>query len=254
MPETLTTHSLKALFRFPFEGENWQGRFLIGSALILGGYVIPIVPLIFVYGYALQVMRRAIRGDTPALPDWDDWGKFGSDGLRVMLVGMVYLLPGIVVLFGGMALYFGSAFFLPFVETAGRVHEPAVVLFPLIFLLGMVMMFLSMFVGSILLFLGAIPLPMAAAHFVARDKVGAAFRAREWWPLLRANALGYFIAWVVSTGLITVWYGAFMMAYYTIFLCCLIPLLSAPVFFYLSLVIAALFGQTYRESAALRRA
>jgi hypothetical protein len=81
--------------------------------------------------------------------------------------------------------------------------------------------------------------------------VAAAFRVREWWPLLRANKLGYLIAWVVVAGLMALSYAALIMVYYTLVLCCFIPLLMAPAGFYVSLVSAALFGQTYRESVAM---
>jgi len=46
-------------------------------------------------------------------------------------------------------------------------------------------------------------------------------------------------------------YTVLMIAYYTVVLCCFIPFLAAPIGFYLSLIGAALFGQTYRESAGI---
>ena len=45
--------------------------------------------------------------------------------------------------------------------------------------------------------------------------------------------------------------GFNMIAYCTVVLCCLIPFVLAPIGFYLSLVSAALFGQTYRESVSM---
>ncbi|MBC8253370.1 MAG: hypothetical protein H8E35_05000, partial [Ardenticatenia bacterium] len=56
LEETATTR-LQALFRFPFQGADWSSRFIIGTGLTLAAYVIPIVPIIFVYGYVLRVMR-----------------------------------------------------------------------------------------------------------------------------------------------------------------------------------------------------
>jgi len=60
MPAASAITMLKAVFRFPFQGK-WRDRFLVGTALTFAGFVIPIVPLIFVYGYALQIMRQAIE-------------------------------------------------------------------------------------------------------------------------------------------------------------------------------------------------
>lgn len=78
-----------------------------------------------------------------------------------------------------------------------------------------------------------------------------AFRFGEWWPLLRASKLGFFIAWVVVLGLITLLYLVFTLSYYTLILLCFLPVLVAPLSFYLMLVASALFGQTYRESREL---
>jgi hypothetical protein len=250
MPEPVAITPLKTLFNFPFQGPNWRNNFIIGAALTLANSIVPLVPMIFVCGYALQIMRRTIEGQELELPPWDDWGKLALDGLRLMLVGLVYLLPGILVLMVGVALYFASIFSWPLLaSTAERGSDGQVALLLSISVLGsMAIMMLSMLLGWLLILLGLIPLPVATAHFTVRDQVAAAFRIREWWPLLRVNRLGYFAAWVVVFGLMAILYFAFAMAYYTLILCCLIPLLAAPVNFYLSVIAAALFGQTYRES------
>lgn len=251
MTDEMTITSLKALFRFPFKDPDGRNRFLVGTALVLAGFFVPIVPTMFVGGYILQVMRRAIEGEDPILPPWEEWGKLAVDGLRTMLVGLVYFLPAMLVFLVGMALYFGGTFYIP-LATMPAVDESELALsLPLILMGSMAAMFLSMAIGSLLLALGAAALPIATAHFVAYDKVAAAFRVRQWWRLLRANKLGYFVGWVIVAGLIAIFYFGSMLAYYTLILCCLIPLLGAPVGFYVSLVGAALFGQTYRESAAI---
>jgi hypothetical protein len=246
MMEETTMAYLKDVFQFPFRGPDWRNRFIVGCALIAASFLIPILPLIFVCGYVLQVMRQAIDGEELTLPVWDDWGRLAIDGLRTMVVGFVYLLPGLLVMFGGMALYFVGVVSAPIAEQAGNE-----VLFPLLFLGSFLVMFLSMFVGTLLTLLGTIPLPLATAHFAAQDEVPAAFRFREWWGMLRANPLGYFIAWVIAAGLGGVLYLALMLVYYTVVLCCAIPLLVGPVGFYTLLVGAALFGRVYGESVLM---
>lgn len=243
----MTSSSLKTLFRFPFQGPDWRNRFIIGSVLSFAGCIIPMVPSIFVAGYLLQVMRQAIQGEELRLPAWEDWGRLGVDGLRALVVSLVCFLPGLIVFIGGLALYFAASFSLPFFMNAA---DETSALAPLL-LATMAIMFLSMFIGSILILAGAIPWPMATAHFVAQDRVAAAFRLREWWPLLTRNGLGYFIAWVVTLGLAGVLYLATMLAYYSLIGCFLIPFLAAPLGFYLALVGVALFGTTYRESVAI---
>ena len=95
MTEAMATTPLRSVFQFPLRGPNWLSRFAIGCALILAASFIPIVPMLFVYGYALQVMRQAIDGQDLALPEWENWGKLGIDGLRATVVGLVYMLPGL---------------------------------------------------------------------------------------------------------------------------------------------------------------
>jgi hypothetical protein len=251
MEEVVTGASLKALLRFPFRGADGQSRFVIGTLLVLAGFVVPIVPGVFLLGYVLRVMRRAIRGQELALPEWDDWGRMGLDGLRAMVVTLAYLLPGLVALFGGMGIYFASVFILPLSMAVLGEGSGVEVLFPLMLLGSMAIMFLSMFLGTLILVLGGALLPVATAHFCVQDEVAAAFRLRQWWPMLRVNALGYFVAWVILAGLMAMVYLGVILAYSTLILCCLIPLLLAPVGFYLWLVGAAVFGGTYRESTAL---
>jgi hypothetical protein len=253
MPEASAVTPLKALFRFPFQGTNWRNHFLIGSALNLAAAFVPILPSIFVYGYVLRIMRRAIEGGDLELPAWDDWGKLGADGLRLMLVSLVYLLPGLLVILAGWTIYMVASFSSPLVmATAGEQGEGAAVLMAMLSFFGsFVILMLCMLLGSLLLLLGSIPLPAALAHFVARDQVAAAFRVREWWPMLRANRLGYFAAWVVMFGLVTVLYLAVMFAYYSVVLCCFIPVLAAPLTFYAALIGGVLFAQIYRESKSM---
>jgi hypothetical protein len=218
--------------------------------LILANYIIPIVPGIFVAGYALRVMRQTLAGQDPELPAWDDWGELTKDGLRGMLVNLVYFLPALLVFAVGMALYFFGNLALPLSTSMSGDPDQMIEALPAIVFGSMAILFISMLVGTLFTLLGAIAMPAATAHFVAQDDVVAAFRVRQWWRILRTDKLGYFISWVVIAGLFTVLYSGIMLAYYTLILCCLIPILMAPLSLYLLLVGAALFGETYRESAA----
>ena len=250
MPQVSTLTPLKAIFRFPFQGAEWRNRFLVGTVLMFAGFVVPIVPLIFVYGYALQVMRQAIEGQDLTLPAWTDFNRLGKDGLRGAAVSLVFMLPGALVSFGGMALYMGSIFAMPLMVGSGRDPQGEAV-FVMLLLGSMAIMFLSMAAGTLLSVAGMVPIPVATAHMLAKDKLSAAFRVREGWRLIRANWLGYLIGWIVVGGVGMLLYLALMILYYTLVLCCLIPFVIAPIGFYLSLVSAALFGQIYRESVAL---
>jgi hypothetical protein len=242
--------ALKALFQFPFQGTGWQNRFLVGSLLILAGFFVPVIPLLFVSGYALRVMRQAAEGHELALPEWGDLGGLALDGLRGLVVQLVYLLPGLLISFAVSGLYFVGSFAFPLLMSQVSENSGVAIVLPLLFLFSMGVFFVSLFLGSLLTILGVVPVPMALAHMMARNELGAAFRVRQWWPLWRANRMGYLIGWVVTAGLGAVLYVVVIVAYMSCLLCCLIPFLLAPAMFYLMLVTSAVFGQVYHEGAS----
>jgi hypothetical protein len=265
--DELTTSSLKDLVSFPFKQRDWLGRFLVGVLLYAACFVplLGLVASVVIIGYIIQIMRQASQGEELSMPAWDDWGGLFKDGLQGVVVNIVYLLPGFIVFYGGMflyfALFFGVNLFLPFAAQEGSDASLAAfaILFIVMFFGSFVIMFLSMGLGLLLMMLGMVPLPMALAHFSAQGSLSVAFRVKEWWPLLRANKLGYFVAWVIVTGVGSVVYLMLMPLIVVFsFAFILVPMgmllfyvVLAPVYFYVSLVAAAVFGRTYRESVAL---
>lgn len=194
-------------------------------------------------GYALRIMRQGVDGEELHLPPWDRWGELFVDGLRWMIVSIVYFLPGFIAMIVGFAAYFGGIMASVAQGSSEMSGAGALAMFA-----GMGIYFIALAVGMLLFMLAAIPLPAASAHFVARNSLGAAFRVREWWPLLKVNKLAYFVTWVVILGLYGVMSMATMVLMYSVILCIVTPFALAPAGLYLSLIAAALFGQTYRES------
>ena len=248
MAEPMSMPSLKSIFRFPFQGAGWEKRFLIGVGITFLNFIIPIVPGVFVGGYTLEVMRRAVRGEELSLPDWTDWGKLGMDGLKYLLVNLIFLLPGSLIYVGGFLFYFIVTFGFSFGSAVAQNSNGFESTFVPVFLLSMAIFIISMFLGPLLFLLGAIPLPAALANLANEDRLAAGFRLRQWWPALWKNKLGYFIAWTIVFGLSFIIYMATFTAYISCILCWLIPFLIAPLGFYVSLVYAALFGLTFRDS------
>jgi len=242
-----STSAIKPFFRFPFADRQSRERFLIGCGLILGGFVIPIIPGLFVYGYVLRILRSTSQGEEPSMAAWDDWSGMLSLGFRGMIVNLIFTLPALLVFMFGFAAYFGSFFLLPLSSSSDTDVAAA---FFLLMMLGMGTMFLSLAIGSILLMLGMIPLPASVSHFVAKDRLSAAFRVREWWPILWRNRLGYFICFVAVAGIVGLMYFAFIALYYTFVLICLGILIMIPTTFYAMLVGGALFGEAYHQGLA----
>jgi hypothetical protein len=247
MNESTATGRLKPFFRFPFQDRQSTKRFVVGCALLFACFLIPIVPALFVYGYALRILRSTAEGEAPAMPAWDDWSGYLNLGFRGGLVGFIFSLPGLAFFFTGMLLYFGTFLVIPLL--GGTPAGKSDLLLPL-FLIGIAAMFGCMAIGSALGVLGAIPLPAALSHLAVKDKFVAAFRVGEWGRILGANKLGYLIAFVIMAGIFGLSYLIFMMAYFTLVLMCLILFIMIPVSLYALLVGSALFGEAYREGAA----
>lgn len=239
---------LESLLRFPFASERWRNHFLIGTALIWASFIIPLLPMILVYGYSLQVMRQAIDGEELSLPEWDDWSRLGKDGLWATLAGLVYLLPAFLVFGFGFGLYFLSFFAIPFTAAIADSPEPVMGLSLLVTFGGMGLLLITLFLGMLLFLLGSIPLPMAVAHVVAQDDVRAAFHWRQIWRMLQSKGMAYLGAWVVVAGVMAISYMLFILGYYTLVLMCFTPFLLAPLIFYGTVVGAAVFGESYREA------
>jgi hypothetical protein len=241
-----STSAIKPFFRFPFQGRQSKERFWIGTGLIVAGFFIPIIPGLLVFGYVLRILRSTSQGEEPSMGAWDDWSGMLSLGFRGAVVYLVFVLPALLVFLFGYAAYFGSFLAIPLAASSDPDAAAASVL---AVFAGMGAMFLSLAIGFILLMLGLIPLPASVSHFVAKDQLGAAFRVREWWPILKGNWLGYFICFVTVAGILGITYFASFALYYTIILACLAVLIMIPITFYAMLVGGALFGETYRQGA-----
>jgi hypothetical protein len=238
---------LGSLVALPFQGEDWAKKLIIGAGLVLLSFIIPVIPLIFLYGYAIRLTLQAVAGDELHLPEWVEWDKLASYGVRALAVGLIFSLPAMIVFMGAFGLYFVST-----LAMAGSGYgEPSgwSVFFTL---LSFGVLMLSMPVGSVLMLGAAIVSPPALVHFAVRDKFISAFYFREWWPILTGNKLGYFVAWVFIMGLAGLVYWVVFLLGYSFFLCWLLPLIVAPLGYYLTVVAFALFGTCYREGMIAR--
>jgi len=83
----------------PFEDKDWAVKMLVGAGVSL----VPILNFAM-YGYGLQVQRNTAQGQDVPLPRWDDLGKFMGDGLKILVVQLIYAIPLLVIGFGLMLL------------------------------------------------------------------------------------------------------------------------------------------------------
>ena len=247
MANSFSAADLRKTLSFPFQSKSGWNHFLIGSALLFANAFIPFIPALLVYGYFVRLMRNAIHDQPFSMPDWDHWGDLAKDGFRSMVIAFIYLGPGFAVWLGGFLVYFFVTFFGVIMSESGSANRTMIQTFPILLLVGMTVLFGSMFFGWFLSVLGALPLPVALAHFVARDKFSAAFDLRVIGKLILADKWGYLLSWVVVMGLFGLVYIGFFLIYSTFILCAFAYIIVTPFVFYIMLVAAVVFGSFYRD-------
>lgn len=73
---------------FVFKDPEWVKKVLIGGLI----FIIPLLGAFVVYGYALEVARRAYQNDD-ALPEWNDFGGYLSRGFVAWLGAFIWAIP-----------------------------------------------------------------------------------------------------------------------------------------------------------------
>jgi len=230
---------LNHLFFFPLENKEARKNFLIGSALILAGFIIPILPTLLVIGYQMKIMRQVIQGEKPSLPDWGDWETLLKNGAKFFGVRLVYTLPLLLVMIPLFILLFA----LPFLAGNSQHGDAIMVAFTLAFGLGMI----CLMPFSLALM---IVIPAAELHVAETNEFSAGFRVREWWPIFRKNIGGFLVAFLIYYGLTLVLSVFFQIIIMTLILVCILPFLMPPVSMYLSTVMYTAFAQAYRDGRA----
>ncbi|MEW6094837.1 MAG: DUF4013 domain-containing protein [Chloroflexota bacterium] len=248
MTSTASLEGVKKVVYFPFRGKGWGIKLLVGSALNLANFIIPIVPLVPIYGYAGQIAKRVILQDEdPEMPEWADWGLFFSDGIKLLGASALYSLPGILTLVAGyMTMFAGNFAFMfdPRFYTAPETMGPEFVLG------GMAAMFggmLVIMIGFLLLAVAGLFMPPALGHLIAKGEFGAAFRVKEWWPILKANFSGFLLALVLQYGISMALIWVAYAFYFTVVLCFLMPFALVVAAFLINVIHLSLIAVTYRD-------
>lgn len=217
--------SLGDALRYPTEHDDWMKTILIGGVLSIFGFLL--IPIIPVYGYIVRVLKRRLAGEKRP-PTFDDWGELFGDGVRVLVIGIVYMLvPAIVgaVTVGGSILAMAT-------ETRGGVATG---------MAGLAFGFLLTFVLSLVFGYVAVA---AIVTFAREDRLGAAF---DFGTLRTVVFEGdYAVAWLLSIG---VFIGAGVVTSVLNVVPVLGAIVGAFVVFYAQIVAANLWADGY--SAAL---
>jgi hypothetical protein len=209
-------------FAFVFEDDQWITKILLAAAILLLGIVFSwlfLIPLILALallaGYGVEITRQVIRGHLDGLPEWDNWGDLFMDGVKVIVIGIVYALPIWILTF---------CLSMP-IAIAGENAEGVSAFF------GLLMSCLTLLWVIVM----TIVLPGAIAFYVATDELSAAFRFGEVFSFVWKNLSTYLITFLMS------WAAEFIGGL-GFFLCGLGWLVTLP---YSWMVTGHLYGQAY---------
>lgn len=221
---------VRGALNLPFSGPSWHRRLAMGAATTLAleslfavlGYVVAgtpgleLTPLAVgvnlpLLGYALQVFRSGLAGDSRKLPDWSGWPMLARQGLRVACLGLAYTLVPLLLLLGGLSIVVRGGIL---VAMAG------------------VLMVLGLVAGLAALFF----LPMGVARSLFDERMEVAFRPTVLWTAI-ARVLGEYVA--AYAGAI----GSLLLAGFVASIPFAGPLLIPLLAYYLLVVGARLFGE-----------
>jgi hypothetical protein len=248
MSAGFTTQGFQDLLTFPFRAPGGKGKLLIGGLLGLAGFIIPILPGLFLLGYGGLMMRRIIiEHGEPYLPEWNDWSEMLTLGLRLGGASFVYSLPALFVFGIGYAGMMVPTFMIALTNPRNPTEMGR--------WLGMSMLgtfggMAVMGVGLVLLIATVFLQPPALGHVIANNSFRAAFRIGEWWQILRANLGGFLVSIILLSGVYMGLVLAMQALYMTVILCVLIPFLMMFVSTYLLVIYCTLFAQAYAEGVA----
>jgi hypothetical protein len=200
-------------------------------AILFMPFLIGLIPLMIVIGYTIDVLRNVMKGDEPALPEWQDWGGFLSRGFKVVAATFIWSLPALLLM---IPLIVGSALADQGQGQGGEAF-------------GIVIICCASCLLLIWLLFVTLITPAIYIRIAATDRFTAAFDVGPMWAFTRDNLGSVIVALLlvyVVAGLIAAVVG--MLGFLALFIGALITIPLATLWQYL--VQAHLFGQIARLS------
>jgi hypothetical protein len=229
---------LKEIFFFPFKDEAARKNLLLATLIFLIGMIIPVLPVILITGYAVQVSKRVLNGESLQMPAWEDWSSLFKDGLKLFAIRMIYSLPLLIIAVPLMLSLIGLPIFL---ETAEGQNQDALFAIFMVVIMGGLCILIPLSLPL------AVIIPAAEMHAIEQDNFSAAFHFKNWWQVLRANLGGFIVAFAIY------YLATFAMTFViqilmaTVVLACLLIVLLPGVSVYAMLIMYATIAIAYRD-------
>ncbi|MFB6300258.1 MAG: DUF4013 domain-containing protein [Halobacteriales archaeon] len=210
--------------RYPLQQDAWERLLLIGGILMLFGFLI--IPLLVVYGYIVRVIKTRLEGaDRP--PAFGEWGSLLIDGLKAFGIGFIYLLIPLIV---GTVTFGGS---IAAIAAGGRGGAAV----------GVAGLAAGMVVSFVLSLLFGYVAVAALVHFAHEDRFGAAFEFGAIKTIVLTEE--YAIAWGLA---VVVLIGASVVTGVLNLIPLFGTIFSVFVAFYIQVVAAKLWADGYKDA------
>ena len=164
-------------FSFPFQTTQWVEKLLLPALITL----IPIFGQIFLLGWYLDITRRVIHRDPDPLPTVDLVRSL-TDGLKALVIDLVYLIPLIVL--GVLVVVAARA------NGAAQTNAGSL---GFALLLAFLLILIVLYIIAL-----TVLLPAAWSNFIAKEDISAAFRFNEVFGLLRKAPSAYLMVFLVA--------------------------------------------------------
>lgn len=207
-------------FSFVFDDPKWLEKILIGGLFYLAGFLI--IGWFFILGYTAKLARNVVAGVARPLPEWNDLGAYFSEGLRLIGIIVVYVIPFIMLAIGVM---------VPAAMIDSMDNE---VLSAMASFIGAGFSCLMVPISLLMI----VFMPASLTFAVMEQRFNAAFEFGRLWPYIRGNAGNYALAVVVY--LVARFLGGF-----GVILLCVGVIFTG---FWSTLVTTHAFAQVYRLS------
>ncbi len=234
-------YDLKEIFTFPFKDADARKYLLVGGLISVAGFFIPILPYLLLYGYAVIIARQVLKGEEPHMVPWEDWGEMLKEGAKLFGVRVVFSLP---ILIFAIPLMIGGIAMPIIVETMDSGSTDTFIALFTIIMMGSMCIIIPLSIPL------TVVIPAAEMHVVESNDFAAAFRFKEWWPILRANLGGFIVAfgiyYIVSMALAIV----MQILIATLIFACLLFILIPAMTIYITLIMYVTSAIAYRDGKA----
>ena len=148
-----------------YPSSNWKKILILGFMTL---FSFLIIPLFIAMGYLLRVLKASLAG-LEELPEFDEWVDMIVDGIKVLLVGIVYSLPAIVIMIGSIITMWASLSSMTAMQTMGMSPSTTLGMFTGIGFVGMIVAMLYLLIITPVLY-------VAIANMAYYEELGAALR------------------------------------------------------------------------------